>query len=515
MTPPPAGPADPDRVRQYIDIFAYCLDECAATRAGPHEVFLWNARRLGEAMLYALAEGTPWAAQPKPLQGRPMDLADLQRKLVAQGLIPSRSLGNLDTLRHCGNVAPLAQGPDTVAETSTLDATRRAIVAVARWFYTESSLQEPMPQPVVEALRDLESEQPRTPRHHRTEMELRRLRRELELAGGPSSDGHVELGGAETRQGRSKGLVAAALFAALACGVGLGWGLKPAPTPAPVPPQACAQPTEFASPPPTPLAVPQAVAAAATPIAAEPAVADVQAADADQPMAAGPTQVEDAAAAVPTQAVDLEEAQVADQPANSGSSIGSCPAGALLIPARRLDLIQGPSPRPAWPQPDPDPPAQTIASFCIDSHSVTAGAFAQWLADRSETERQNHLRRKGNAALAGAEGLPVNRVSWREAQAFCSDRGGELPSILQWEAAMRHRTAPRLGTGTGEWAADSFPPSAFGYGGTSATDQVLYFKEHLGGRASSRKPLLSWQRGTGKHGSPAVSFRCVWPVSAH
>ncbi len=511
MTPPPAGPADPARVRQYIDIFAHCLDECAATRAGPHEVFLWNARRLGEAMLYALAEGTPWAAQPKPLQGRPMDLAELQRKLVAQGLIPSRSLGNLDTLRHCGNVAPLAQGPDTVAETSTLDATRRAIVSIARWFYTESSLQEPMPQPVLEALRDLESEQPRTPRQHRTEMELRRLRKALELAGGPSSDGQVELGGAEMRPGLNKGLAAAAVVAALACGFGLGWGLKPAL--APVPAHTFAQPVDSTPPPLTATAKSQGIAAAATAAAAEPTPANVQAEGENQPMAAAPTPADEAPEEA--QALDVDAGKAANPLVESAAPTGNCPAGALLIPARRLDLIQGPSPRPAWPQPDPDPPAQDIKSFCIDSQFVTAGTFGKWLAGRSEAERQNHLRRKGNAALAGAEGLPVNRVSWREAQAFCSSRGGDLPSILQWESALRHRTAPRLGTGTGEWAADSFPPSAFGYAGSTASDRVLYFKEHLGGRANSRKPLLSWQRGTGKHGSPAVSFRCVWPGSAH
>jgi hypothetical protein len=511
MTPPPAGPADPVRVRQYLDIFAYCLDECAATRAGPHEVFLWNARRLGEAMLYALAEGTPWAAQPKPLQGRPMDLAELQRKLVAQGLIPSRSLGNLDTLRHCGNVAPLAQGPDTAAETSTLDATRRAVVAVARWFYTESSLQEPMPQQVIEALRDLESEQPRTPRHHRAEMEMRRLRRELEVTGGPSSEGQVELGGAETRPGLNKGLAAAAVVAALACGFGLGWGLKP--IPAPVPAHTFAQPVDSTPPPLTATARSQGIAAAATAAAAEPTPANVQAHGADQPMAPAPTPADEATETAP--ALGIDQGKVADPPEDSADPRGNCPAGALWIPARRLDLIQGPSPRPAWPQPDPDPPAQAIEGFCIDGHSVTAGAFGQWLASRSEDERQNHLRRKGNAALTGAEGLPVNRVTWREAQAYCSDRGGELPSIFQWESAIRHRTAPRLGTGTGEWAADSFPPSAFGYAASAASDQVVYFKEHLGGRANSRKPLLSWQRGTGKHGSPAVSFRCVWPGSAH
>lgn len=471
-------------------------------------MFLWNARRLGEAMLYALAEGTPWAAQPKPLQGRPMDLAELQRKLVAQGLIPSRSLGNLDTLRHCGNVAPLAQGPDTVAETSTLDATRRAIVAIARWFYTESSLQEAMPEQVAQALRDLESEQPRTPRHHIAEMEMRRLRRELELAVGPIGAGQVNLGSAEVRQGRSKGLVAAALFAALACGFGLGWGLKL--IAAPVPAHTFAQPAESTPPPLTATASSQGIAAAPTTAAAEPTPANVQAGGENLPMAAAPTPADEAAEAAPAPPVGVEHAKAADPPADSASPTARCPAGTLPIPARRLDLIQGPSPRPAWPQPDPNPPAQEIKSFCIDSHSATAAAFGQWLAGRSEAEQQNHLRRKGNAALAGAEGLPVNRVSWREAQAFCSSRGGDLPSILQWESALRHRTAPRLGTGTGEWAADSFPPSAFGYAGTAASDQVLYFKEHLGGRANSRKPLLSWQRGTGKRGSPAVSFRCVF-----
>lgn len=527
MAQTPAGTADPARVRQYIDILAFCAHECAETRGGPHDVFLWNARRLSEALLYALAEGTEFAAQAKPLQGRPMDHAELTRKLASQGRVPSQLGGYFDILRSCGNASALGQGPDVVADTATLDACRRAVIAVVRWFYYDSALAEPMPAAVSDALRDLETEQARTPRPHRAEMELRKLRREIEHLKAQLSPELSMLGtdGGEIQgpqRRRAARLRLAILAAVLLVGTTAGWlagiwSSTETMTATPAAPAGVSGRSHLQAPDEPPFAAPPDAAlaeqAAAEPIAAAAVATPVDGAElaAAVPVAAEPV------AAEPTPAVAQEPAAAQDEspgaPTDPAVARPGCPDAALAIAARKVTLAQGPNPRPNWPQPAPVPPAAKVAAFCLDRDPVSAGAFATWLQTRSEEERSAHLRRKGNAALTGAEKLPVNRITWAEAVAYCSDRGGSLPSALQWEAALRHNPAPRLVTLTGEWSVDTFPPEAFGYPAERRSAEHLYFKEHLGARPSSRKPLLSWQRGKAvRNGASAVTFRCAYPL---
>lgn len=522
MAQTPAGTADPARVRQYIDILAFCAHECAETRGGPHDVFLWNARRLSEALLYALAEGTEFAAQARPLQGRPMDHAELTRKLMSQGRVPSQLGGFFDILRSCGNVGAHSQGPDVVADTATLDACRRAVIAVVRWFYYDSALAEPMPAAVSDALRDLETEQARTPRPHRTEMELRKLRREIEHLKAQLSpelsmlgtDGG-EIAGPQRR--RAVRLRLAILVAVLLFGTTAGWlaGIWTSTETQTAPPAA---PTAISRP-----AHPQTPDQAEVAASLDAALAD-QAAVEPVAAAAGATAVGGAdravaepVAAEPTPAVAQEPAAPQDELPGSAvepaAERKACPDGATAVAGRKLALAQGPNPRPNWPQPAPTPPPAKVGAFCIDRDSVSSGAFAAWLQTRGDDERAAQLRRRGNAALAGAEKLPANQVTWSDAASFCSSRSGSLPSALQWEAALRHKPAPRLAPATGEWALDTFPPAAFGYSAARPSSEHLYFKEHLGGRPSSRKPLLSWQRGKAvRNGASAVTFRCAYPL---
>ena len=535
MAQSPAGTADPARIRHYIGIVAFCSHECAETRAGPHDTFLWNARRLSEALLYALAEGSEFAAQVKPLQGRPMDHAELIRKLVSQGRVPGQLSGYFDILRNCGNVGAHTSGPDTVADTATLDACRRAVIAVVRWFYYDSALAEPMPAAVSDALRDLETEQARTPRPHRTEMELRRLRREVEHLKAQLSPELSMLGtdGAERpgpQRRRAARLRLAVLLAVLALGTTLGWmaGVwssfddsadsrsPPSPTAsaradgaaAPVPAEPA--PSAQAAPADPPAALPSAASPEAPAVGApEPGAAEVGAAEAIA--TAEPATADQQAG--PALAPEAGKAESPDSGSDGASKQKGCPNSALAVAGRKLALAQGPNPRPNWPQPAPAPPAATLAAFCIDRDPVSAGAFAVWLQSRTEEERSAHLRRKGNAALAGAEHLPANRLTWAEANHYCTDQGGQLPSALQWEAALRQRPPPRVVADTGEWSLDAFPPEAFGYPAGRRSAEHLYFKEHLGGKASSRKPLLSWQRGTPvRKGASSISFRCAYPL---
>lgn len=525
MAQTPAGTADPVRVRHYIEIVAYCAHECAETRGGPHEVFLWNARRLAEAMLYTLAEGTEFAAQAKPLQGRPMDHAELIRKLVNQGRLPSQLSGFFDILRSAGNVGAHTHGPDNVADTATIDACRRAVIAVTRWFYYDSPRAESMPVTVSDALRDLETEQARTPRAHRTEMELRKLRREIEHLKSQlspelsmlSSDGGERQGPQRRRAARMR---LAILIGVLVLGLLVGWlaGSWSTIYDQDATASLANSPTDHghaasAAQIPPPAGLPGGVAALP-----EPASAAAAPAAATEPVA--PAAEQTPAAARPALLGEPESppeirGETGDSPwppaAPPGERTG-CPANSVAIAGRKIALTQGPNPRPNWPQPAPTPPPTALPAFCIDRDPVAAGQFAAWLQTRSDQEHRNYLQRKGNAALAGAEQLPANRVTWVEASAYCADHGGTLPSALHWEAALRQNPAPQLATDTGEWSLDAFPPEAFGYVPARRSAEHLYFKEHLGARPSSRKPLLSWQRGKAvRHGSASVSFRCIYP----
>ena len=546
MAQTPAGTADPVRVRHYVEIVAFCAHECAETRAGPHEIFLWNARRLSEALLYALAEGTEHAAQTKPLQGRPMDHSELIRKLVAHGRLPSQLVGFFDILRNGGNVGAHTHGPDNVADTATLDACRRAVIAVTRWFYYDSLLAEPMPVAVSDGLRDLETEQARTPRPHRVEMEMRKLRREIEHLKSQLSPELSMLGtdGGE-RQGpqrrRAARMRVAALVGVLVLGLLVGWiagswsaiyeqddtaSLAHVPTdprlsvmeaPLPVqPPQALQAEQPLQAGPSLQAAALSAASTIAVPAddegggaggdavepgraAAAPIEATVAVASADPREAAPSGDAAQNPKAAPAVVADPETARA------------GCPASSFAIAGRKLSLAQGPNPRPNWPQPEPTPPATTIATFCMDRAPVAARLFDAWLQARSDESGTSKRRRRQRAAAQGAESQPATLLTWAEASAYCTEHQGTLASSVQWEAALRRNPAPRLLEGVGEWVLDTFPPVAFGYASEGAGPEHMYFKEHLGGKASSRKPLLSWQRGKAvRRGSAALSFRCVY-----
>ena len=71
--------------------------------------------------------------------------------------------------------------------------------------------------------------------------------------------------------------------------------------------------------------------------------------------------------------------------------------------------------------------AVTLRAFAIDRTEVTVGAYQRFAAAT-------------NAELPWGAGapdpqLPVTRVRWSEASAFCASRGARLPTEFEWEAA--------------------------------------------------------------------------------
>ena len=82
----------------------------------------------------------------------------------------------------------------------------------------------------------------------------------------------------------------------------------------------------------------------------------------------------------------------------------------------------------------PEAPAHQVEldAFAIDKYEVTVAKYRTFLAHsghRQPAEADNHL--------FNGERQPAFGVSWDDARAYCSWRGGALPTEAQWEKAAR------------------------------------------------------------------------------
>lgn len=182
----------------------------------------------------------------------------------------------------------------------------------------------------------------------------------------------------------------------------------------------------------------------------------------------------------------------------------------MFVPAGQLRFRTGPSPRPEWSQPRPVPPPTAVPAFCISREALTAETYALAMADGPCKPT------RGNAVRAGALHLPVNFVSRPCARQYCASRGGSLPTIAQWERAMRADEPPQLQPDTWELAADPFPFAVFGDAPVATGKPTHgYFNRVLGRSPVSERPFLSWNKdATVAAGHIATSFRCAWPAKS-
>lgn len=115
--------------------------------------------------------------------------------------------------------------------------------------------------------------------------------------------------------------------------------------------------------------------------------------------------------------------------------------------------------------------------------------------------------------MRGAGSLAINHVNRLCAEQFCATRGGQLPTIAQWEWALRQPERPAPHKDTWELVRDAFPFAVFG--DTPGSTVHGYFTELVAHPASRLEPQLRWNVDTEvANGHPAVSFRCVQELEA-
>ena len=501
--------SDGERVTYYLGILAGSINQCADHRAGDLDTFLLNARRVVEAMLYALATGTE--ADPTRKESKKRSLDDvpvLAKTLGDMGRLQRASASNLDHIRSFGNIGAHIQPPDQVATAEDVEACRFHFEVPIRWLFERSELKQDMPPLVAKALEDLMSSTPR-----RSEGDVRAQNKTLAadlakaLAAGPSeTELHARNETLEADVERLQGELTVTRAALLRT-----QGAAPA-TKDPVAPANRRTALLVAV-----LSLSLGLALGVPLTFAGDRLLASRASD----VAVSPTSALDVGAQRPPAPVGGAVVEALLEMPDAGAEAPAppplvCSDGRVLVPAGVLVLESGPFPRAGWPDPGTMPAPVDVPAFCIAQQPVTTEDLAACV-DAHECPAIPRVELGAGCNLAeralNVRALAANCVRQSDAHAFCAARGGRLASVAEWERAVRVvRDSLMLLPGTDEWVEDPFPPPIFGYrGGDGLTRDQHIFHSRLVPAPRDGSVRLSWnRRAEGAERPRTLSFRCTF-----
>lgn len=219
-------------------------------------------------------------------------------------------------------------------------------------------------------------------------------------------------------------------------------------------------------------------------------------------------------------AVQLEGAMAASQAAPAQAAADpaaavpapTCPQGMVLVGATIIWIGQPEGGRADWPEPRSERLLpQEIDAFCIDQAARTWAEFQAWQGSARVFDDACDWR-----TTASGPSAPVSCVTRDEAAAHCTDTasGGQLPSLLQWEAVARlpepHRIVRDIRR---EWIADDFPAEVFDrVPPTEGQPREGMFRgELLDSVEPAGNVLLSWSRQPLDNRWRNLGFRCASP----
>ncbi len=459
-------------VVHYTERFVAHLDGCATWRdARDPEPFLLHARKAVEAAVYVAHLRPP---SQKGVVSR--SLEESIKALTSRGTDP-RLVVQLQLIRTHTNAAAHVAEPNAHSKAEDVEEVARALRKVASWFFEASSAAEAdararanaaleaiekraRPSPDLVAARTAEDLERTRAELTRASDELRAARRDTE----------------NSRPGRTRAAGVVGIGVAFMAGTLVGVAGRSLVAHSSI----------------------RGAVAASDEVAAR---FDGDDSEARGGADAGALEPVAAALAAPS-IVSLGESRV------GLSTAVACPGDMRLIDAEEIEIAQPVGGRETWPPPRPaaiEPIG--VEAFCIDPHPVTQGELDDWRRGRSR------FAPAGCRSEAGGE--PAGCVSDAEAAEFCRDRGGSLPTIVQWERVAR--VPDYDGTGSGdEWVDDMFPPTVFHRHGCGLDTESCEHRMVRGLRIpSGRLPpaphvLFSWNApNVDDLARPSLGFRCA------